>query len=420
MNKIVFYISFYAFFIFQSFALSQWVQLNSTTSKSLYSIKFISQDTGFVAGAEGTFLKTTDGGDSWNQIISGTTIKFDDIFFVSERIGFIIGGYGGNGTGTILKTTNSGSDWFELNFDSSYSPNTIFCVDSNVIFVGGYTFIARSLNGGLNWEFKDFGNANFSSIYFINNNIGFATTSTWIRKTINGGESWFVIKNNVSFDISSVYFCNEDSGYVVGGEFWFPPGNNVGGGIKTKNGGTTWQDMSGLDHLVTSIVFIAPNLGYCCGYNMDIRKTTNGGVSWLNDGIIGGTGLFSIDASIPINGTVNVYAAGSGGLILKRTGISSVKPDKVPICNYNLVQNYPNPFNPTTTINYQIPELIFVTLKVYDVLGNEIATLVNEEKPAGKYNVEFRIDNLELTSGIYFYQLRVGSYIETKKMVLLK
>ena len=321
MNKIIFYISFYTIFIFQNFTLSQWVQLNSTTSKSLYSIKFINQDTGFVAGAEGTFLKTTDGGDSWNQIISGTTIKFDDIFFVSERIGFIIGGYGGNGTGTILKTTNSGSDWFELNFDSSYTPNTIFCVDSNVIFVGGYTFIARSLNGGLNWEFKDFGNTNISSIYFINNNIGFATASTKIRKTINGGESWFVIKDNVGFVISSVYFCNEDSGYVVGGEFWYPPGNNVGGGIKTKNGGTTWQDMSGLDHLVTSIVFITPNLGYCCGYSMDIRKTTNGGVSWLNDGIIGGTGLFSIDASIPINGTVNVYAAGSGGLILKKTGI---------------------------------------------------------------------------------------------------
>jgi hypothetical protein len=59
-------------------------------------------------------------------------------------------------------------------------------------------------------------------------------------------------------------------------------------------------------------------------------------------------------------------------------------------------------------------------LKVYDILGREVATLVNEEKPAGEYNVEFRIDNLELTSGIYFYQLRSGDYVETKKMVLLR
>jgi hypothetical protein len=86
--------------------------------------------------------------------------------------------------------------------------------------------------------------------------------------------------------------------------------------------------------------------------------------------------------------------------------------------DFALHQNYPNPFNPTTTINYQIPELSFVTLKVYNVLGSEMITLVNEEKPAGSYEVEF--DGLQLTSGIYFYQLKVGSFIETKKMVLMK
>ena len=85
---------------------------------------------------------------------------------------------------------------------------------------------------------------------------------------------------------------------------------------------------------------------------------------------------------------------------------------------YSLLQNYPNPFNPTTTIKYQIPELSFVTIKVYDVLGNEIATLANEEKPVGSYEVEF--DGSELTSGIYFYKLQAGDFIETKKMILLK
>ena len=84
----------------------------------------------------------------------------------------------------------------------------------------------------------------------------------------------------------------------------------------------------------------------------------------------------------------------------------------------DLRQNYPNPFNPATTIKYQIPEVSFVTIKVYDVLGNEVTTLVNEEKPAGSYEVEF--DGAGLPSGIYFYQLKADSYIETKKMVLLK
>jgi len=96
-----------------------------------------------------------------------------------------------------------------------------------------------------------------------------------------------------------------------------------------------------------------------------------------------------------------------------------------------LFQNYPNPFNPSTKIKFTIPSNVivsgakqshFVTLKVFDILGNEVATLVNEEKPAGIYEVEFsrNLINQVLTSGIYFYQLKVGSFIETKKMILLK
>jgi len=86
--------------------------------------------------------------------------------------------------------------------------------------------------------------------------------------------------------------------------------------------------------------------------------------------------------------------------------------------HFNLQQNYPNPFNPTTTIKYQISDMVFVTLMVYDVLGREIATLVNEEKPVGTYEITWYSDNLP--SGIYFYRLEAGSFVETKKMVLLR
>ena len=100
---------------------------------------------------------------------------------------------------------------------------------------------------------------------------------------------------------------------------------------------------------------------------------------------------------------------------------------------YRIEQNYPNPFNPTTKIRYEIPERSFVTLKVYDVLGNEVATLVNEEKPVGSYEVEF--NGFGLPSGIYFYRLSAGDpesslptgqagpgqgFVESKKMVLMK
>jgi photosystem II stability/assembly factor-like uncharacterized protein len=91
---------------------------------------------------------------------------------------------------------------------------------------------------------------------------------------------------------------------------------------------------------------------------------------------------------------------------------------------FSLEQNYPNPFNPSTNIQYAISSSQFVTLKVYDVLGKEVATLVNEEKPAGNYEIEFNsVETLHATSlpsGVYFYQLKAGDYIETKKMVLMK
>ena len=93
------------------------------------------------------------------------------------------------------------------------------------------------------------------------------------------------------------------------------------------------------------------------------------------------------------------------------------------VSNFNLSQNYPNPFNPTTTIKYSIPKLSFVTIKIYDLLGCEVATLVNEEKPAGTYEIEFNGHSDEgqnLTSGVYFYKLRAGNYVETKKMILLR
>ncbi|MCW8811723.1 MAG: T9SS type A sorting domain-containing protein [Ignavibacteriaceae bacterium] len=86
--------------------------------------------------------------------------------------------------------------------------------------------------------------------------------------------------------------------------------------------------------------------------------------------------------------------------------------------DFSLLQNYPNPFNPTTSLQYAIGSRQFVTLKVYDLLGREIATLVNEEKPAGEYEVEFNATNLP--SGIYFYQLNAGEFTEVKKMILLK
>jgi hypothetical protein len=98
-------------------------------------------------------------------------------------------------------------------------------------------------------------------------------------------------------------------------------------------------------------------------------------------------------------------------------GITSVSPVGVPY-GFKLEQNYPNPFNPATTIQFTIPERKMVSLRVYNLLGQEVATLVEEEKPAGSYEVVF--DASELPSGSYFYKIIAGNFVETKKMILIK
>jgi hypothetical protein len=119
-----------------------------------------------------------------------------------------------------------------------------------------------------------------------------------------------------------------------------------------------------------------------------------------------------------LNGNLKAYAA--WWLWAKLAGWNSASnvDDNNTISSFQLYQNYPNPFNPVTTIQFTVKENRFVTLKVFDVLGNEIACLLNEEKPAGKYEVNFNASTI--ASGVYYYKLQAGANIETKKMILLR
>ena len=99
------------------------------------------------------------------------------------------------------------------------------------------------------------------------------------------------------------------------------------------------------------------------------------------------------------------------------TGVESSQ--KIP-AGFVLEQNYPNPFNPATTIRYNIPKAADVTLKVYDILGNVVQTLVNKEQQPGSYIVQFAAGSRRLSSGVYFYRLQAGSFLRTKKMILLQ
>ena len=138
--------------------------------------------------------------------------------------------------------------------------------------------------------------------------------------------------------------------------------------------------------------------------------------------------------SINVDGSGNIFVAGefknstitfgsftltnAGMFLAKLSSITGVEENNIIPNEFYLSQNYPNPFNPTTKINFSVPKSGFVTIKVFDVLGREVATLVNENKPVGNYSIHFNAN--KLTSGIYFYGMESGSFLQTKKLVLMK
>ncbi len=124
--------------------------------------------------------------------------------------------------------------------------------------------------------------------------------------------------------------------------------------------------------------------------------------------------IIASDTTAPNSGIIQTDDGATWG-ISGTVGVEN--EDQIPT-QYSLSQNYPNPFNPSTTIHFSLPSSDFVTLKVFDLLGNEVATLVNEEKYAGVYEVDFSAS--QLTSGVYFYTINAGSFVDTKKMILLR
>jgi Secretion system C-terminal sorting domain len=197
-----------------------------------------------------------------------------------------------------------------------------------------------------------------------------------------------------------------------------PPGiPNI---YKTTNGGINWLSSIYMGDEVNSIYFIDRNKGWAACHNSIILATTNSGLNWTHQSIYQfGTNYHSIYFADSLTGWVvgdsgRILKTTTGGILTNFTNSNSEIPDR-----YSLSQNYPNPFNPLTHLEFGISNLGFVSLKVFDVLGNEVATLVNEKKNPGSYEVEF--DGSNLSSGIYFYRLEVDeNIIDTKRMVLLK
>ena len=221
---------------------------------------------------------------------------------------------------------------------------------------------------------------------------------------------WFQQTSGTSHWLWGVSFTDANNGTAVG---------EVGTILRTTDGGDNWvSQTSGTTNHLSGVSFTDVNNRTAVGGNGTILRTTDGGDNWVSQSSGTTNHLSGVSFTDANNGTV----IGQYGTILRTTngGASFVEEDQIgdiPIA-FSLSDNFPDPFNPSTKIRYSIPQTSIVVIKVFDILGNEIETLINEQKSIGTYELTWTAVNLP--SGIYFYQLIAGSYIETKKMVLMK
>jgi len=251
----------------------------------------------------------------------------------------------------------------------------------------------------------------------INSTTGLVSSDTKILRTSNAGINWTVQAGGSGGRGFDLFFTDSLTGYCPGGS------NEM---FKTTNGGINWFRLTtGSTSNLYTITFINSSTGYATGERGVILYTTNSGSNWKIQQNVSNNYLYSINFTNSSTG----FISGDFGTILKTTngGLSFIQNNNSFLNKgFELYQNYPNPFNPVTKINYELPAsrqggriTNYVSLKVYDILGNEVANLVNEKKNPGSYEVEF--NGSKLSSGIYFVSLSVnGNVIDTKSMVLVK
>lgn len=380
--------------------------------------------------------------------------------------------------GGIWKYNGSPGDWTEVDSDPDHcilanAKIMVMFIDSKGVFYAGCddrTQSYISYDGGKKWE--QINDYNFTSqrIYCITEGIDgsvYIGTGTGIIKTSDNGVTWKKLKG-ISVSINCLYV--NSTGKIFAG---------VGNGILcTTISDSTWTQVSlpGLYRAVFEMESNSKGRIYA-GANGDMYASDNDGSTWyslkpsfvntgypnnpvvssitvLNNDIVfivanfGGGAYRSIDnvqswervtnsppelinpnwQTIRCDSKNNLYGLATryGAMKIEENTTDFFDREEI-IASYYLHQNYPNPFNPVTTISYQLPAASHVQLKIYDPLGREVATLVDEYKQAGTYNCEWRtlpagrqVANGELTSGIYFYRLSTSGFVQCKKMVYLK
>lgn len=420
-------------------------------------VSFGSDQIIYMSSPEGKLIKSSDGGLSFNSIINNqitgnvnyvTTVDSQCVYLTTVN------------PQNIYNSLDAGETFTRItpvNFPDT--ENKITAVSRDMAAAIADIKIYTTKNAGQNWSVSSYGPpATYAplDIYFRDTLNGMVSCG-WdlMRETSNGGETWinrFLVPDTAQTHLLSLSFPDPENGYLSSGDRLY----------KTTNGGTDWVFHTSMNPQIFRVKFtdLQNGIGKT---NEHLYSTSDGGMSWsVRDSVNpcydfdimkngSGSVLMALDYAyvytstdlgstftkekLPFTGFTNLrmidpanaWISGYNGKMIKYHDddiITHIKNNDNNITEFSLLQNYPNPFNPNTTIKYSIPENSFVKLKIYDILGREIATLVDSKNAAGIYNVEFNAGNI--ASGVYFYKIEIitiGSnkhFAKVNKMILLK
>lgn len=421
---------------FSTKLFSQWDIIDTETNLDFIRIVFADSLNGWAMNSY-RILHTEDGGVSWTeQFIPSDSTELRDCFFPSKNVGYIIGR-----GGLILSTKDGGNSWIRQEGPASHLLRGISFANEEEGWITGETsdikrggILLHTTTGGAKWDtLSDRSDGIlYYDVKFGDSNNGIVIGSygfdnfdpTYVYSTDDGGKTLTKISEFDRAQTFELYMNNSDT--IWAGGFGF---------ARSFDNGLKWSSSYRLEAVDTSfflIIFtdllnIDNKNGWACISNVRgpnnitarLFNTHDYGDSW--DFVETPVGFLAY--SLAYSG-IELFVGGNKGVILKKKLLPvGVHDEPMIIDNFELFQNYPNPFNPTTNISYQLSEESIVRLSIFNSLGEEIKILVNELQKPDKYNVIWNSENThnqQVSSGIYFFRIKVGDQIKTRKAILIQ
>ncbi len=412
-------------FLLTEICFSQWVIHEPITELNQNDVCYSGSDKVFIICDKGVLLLSDNSGSTWNQLQLTDYSDLNALFFVDEDYGFIAGD-----SGKIFRTENCWVNWIDVSIDFYFHINDIsfydyyngIAVGTKEVRIDGRTYFLPSIHitsdAGISWVEKQFDfRGRLNSVSYLDDGIVLAVgDSGLVLKSTDYGSNWSMESLNVSSNLNLVRICPEYITIITGDEGTF---------LYSSDLGENWQSIEVEDyyHITGACYNTSGEIIASCTKQVRIDFRTYFMATVIRLDLQSNTwteefsqvrGKFNCVSFCVPNSAITV---GDSGLVAVYNSPSNAG-DAISLFSFSLCQNYPNPFNPSTKIKYSVPKMSNVVIKVFDVLGNEIETLVNEEKPVGTYELTWNAE--QQPSGIYFYRIQAGSFIDTKKMILLK